>query len=62
MSKGRPWTQNRPPHIPVQLARLSPHWHTVVSDTFLAPEMAKNQKPPLHISPTTLTLAEHALW
>ena len=59
-----PENQNRPPYIPVQLARLSPHWHTVVSDTFPAPEMARNQNynPTLHIVPTTLTMAEHALW
>ena len=46
--------QNRPPYIPVQLARLSPHLHTVVSDTFPAPEMegAKIAHPKLHIVPT----------
>ena len=47
-----------PPH----LARPSPHWYTVVSNTFPAPEMARNQSPTLHIMPTTLTLAEPALW
>ena len=38
-----PENQDRLPYIPVQLARPSPHWHTVVSDTFPAPEMARNQ-------------------
>ena len=41
--RAHPENQNRPPYIPVHLARLSPHWHTGVSDTFPAPEMARYQ-------------------
>ena len=60
-----PENQDRLPYIPVHLARPSPHWHTVVSDTFPAPEMARNQnctpKTP-YCALDLLTMAEHALW